>query len=134
MAVLEKRIGPFRVTTAKEAVVAYREVTGRLNESGDVPLCFPVVWMKISTIGDVVRAATQEVGLPVHEAQYFDYFEPLKLDQQYDLMLEMKHETNPERLVVHAEILTIDGGRVGIAISVLRLISATIFQPEEEFF
>jgi hypothetical protein len=122
MSLLVERFGPVRVATEKEAVLAYRGETGWLSENGDVPLCFPVVWMKIPVIGDLVRAAAQEVGLPIHEAQYFEYLEPLMLDQHYDLILEMKREKNPARLVAHAEILTTGGQRVGTVISVLRLI------------
>ena len=42
------------------------------------PASFPVVWMRLPEIGEPIRAAAQEVGLPVHEAQHFDYARPLE--------------------------------------------------------
>ncbi|MBB4196976.1 hypothetical protein CCR94_23600 [Rhodoblastus sphagnicola] len=126
-----QRAGPLRVTTAKEAVRAFRRETGWRDEDGAVPLSFPVVWMKSPEIGEPIRAAAQEIGLPVHEAQNFDYFEPLQLDKAYDLMLELRREMDPPRLIATAEIHAVDGSIVGSVVSTLRLIDPAAIPVSE---
>lgn len=129
MSVLSRvlRSGPVRVTTARDAVREFRRQAGWRHEEGDVPLSFPVVWMKSPEIGDPIRLAAQELGLPVHESQEFQYFEPLQIDTSYDLMVELKCESDPARLVATAQIFTPDGTTIGRVVSILRLI---VMQPE----
>jgi hypothetical protein len=127
-----RRAGPLRVWTARESVRAFRRETGWREENGVVPLSFPVVWMKIPEIGEPIRAAAQETGLPVHEAQQFDYLEPLQLDTAYDLMLELRREADPPRLVASAEIHTTDGVLVGRVVSTLRLIDPSAIPVSED--
>jgi len=122
---LIQRAGPVRVTTAVESVRAFRRETGWRDEDDTVPLSFPVVWMKSPEIGEPVRAAAQAIGLPVHEAQMFEYAQLLEIDRTYDLMLELRREGDPPRLVASAQIFTPDGTNVGIVVTTLRLISPT---------
>lgn len=110
------------MTTNKEAVRAFRRETGWREEDGAVPLSFPVVWMKCPEIGNAILASAQEVGAPVHEAQEFYYDEPLQIDEIYDLMLELRRETHPQRLIAIAEIAGADGRRVGAVVSTIRLV------------
>lgn len=117
-----QRAGPLRVTTSPEAVSAFRRETGWSDHDGPPPACFPVVWMRMPEIGEPIRAAAQEVGLPVHEAQHFDYERPLETGRDYDLMLELRRETEPMRLVATAEIFDLDGAFVARIVSILRLI------------
>jgi hypothetical protein len=78
--------------------------------------------MRQPEIGDPIRAAAQEVGLPVHEAQHFEYARPLETGRDYHLMLELRRETDPARLIATAEVLDLDGAFVGRVVSILRLI------------
>lgn len=116
------RAGPVRVTTNREAVRAFRRETGWRAEDGAPPLSFPVVWMKSPELGNLIRDAAQGVGAPVHEAQEFHYDERLQIDEVYDLMLELRRETHPRRLIAIAEIYAVDGRRVGAVVSTIRLI------------
>ncbi|MCW2315031.1 hypothetical protein M2322_000551 [Rhodoblastus acidophilus] len=127
-----ERAGPLRVTTASEAVRTFRLETGWPGAEGVVPLSFPVVWMKSPEIAEPIRAAAEEVGLPLHEAQSFDYIERLELDRSYDLMLEMRRETDPPRLVAKADIHATDGSLVGHVVSTLRLIDPTSVPAPED--
>jgi hypothetical protein len=115
-----------------EAVRAFRRETGWREENGAVPLSFPVVWMKSPEIGEPIRAAAQEIGLPVHEAQQFDYREPLQLDRVYDLILELRREADPPRLIASAEIYATDGVLVGRVVSTLRLIDPAAIPISED--
>lgn len=117
-----RRAGPVRVTTAKDAVRAFRRATGWRDEDGAVPLSFPVVWMKSPEIGGPIREAAQEIGLPVHESQQFEYVQLLQVERVYDLMVELKREFAPPRLVATAQIFTLEGKSIGTVISTLRLI------------
>lgn len=117
-----QRAGPLRVTTSSDIVRAFRRETG-WREGGELlPASFPVVWMRIPEIGEPIRAAAQEIGLPVHEAQQFEYVRPLEIDQSYDLMLEMHRETNPDRLIAIAEVYATNGEYLARIVSTLRLI------------
>jgi hypothetical protein len=116
------RSGPVRVTTAAEAVREFRRESGWRHDGGDVPLSFPVVWMKSPEIKEAIRLATQDVGLPIHESQEFQYAKPLQIDAAYNLMLELEYESDPARLVATAQIFTPDGMTIGSAVSKLRLI------------
>ncbi len=125
-----QRAGPIRVTTSPEAVREFRRQTGWGEIDGPPPLSFPVVWMRLKEIGEPIRAAAQEVGLPVHEAQHFEYARPLELGCDYDLMLEMRRESEPARLIATAEVFDLDGGFVARITSTLRLIDpASIPSP-----
>jgi hypothetical protein len=126
MSVLRRvlRSGPLRVNTAREAVRDFRREAGWRDEEGDVPLSFPVVWMKSPEIGEPIRLAARDIGLPVHESQEFHYAQPLQVDAVYDLMLELKCESDPARLVATAKIFLPDGTSIGRVVTVLRLIIA----------
>jgi hypothetical protein len=120
-------LGPIRVTADPDTVAAYRRVAGWPHAEGQPPASFPVVVMNLPEVGDAIRAAAQEVGLPVHEAQHFEYSRPIRLGEYYDLMLELRRESDPARLVVSAEVSDSSGARIGRIVSTLRLIDpATI--------
>jgi hypothetical protein len=117
-----RRAGPLRVTTSNEIVRAFRRETGWREGEELLPASFPVVWMRIPEIGEPIRAAAREIGLPVHEAQQFEYVRPLEIDTSYDLMLEMRREADPDRLIAIAEIYATDGEYLARVVSTLRLI------------
>ncbi len=117
-----QRAGPLRVSASPDAIRAFRRQTGWGEADGPPPAAFPVVWMRLPEIGDPIRAAAQEVGLPVHEAQQFEYARPLETGRDYDLMLELRRENQPARLIATAEVFDLDGVFVARIISTLRLI------------
>jgi hypothetical protein len=117
-----QRAGPLRVSASPEAVRLFRRETGWGEPDGPPPASFPVVWMRLPEIGDPIRAAAQEVGLPVHEAQHFEYARPLETGRDYDLMLELRREADPARLIATAEVLDLEGAFVARIVSILRLI------------
>jgi len=117
-----QRAGPLRVSASIDAIRAFRRRTGWDEADGPPPAAFPVVWMRLPEIGDPIRIAAQEVGLPVHEAQHFDYVRPLEAGRDYDLMLELRRENQPARLIATAEVFDLDGVCVARIVSTLRLI------------
>jgi len=117
-----QRAGPLRVSASLDAIRAFRRQTGWGEADGPPPAAFPVVWMRLPEIGDPIRIAAQEVGLPVHEAQHFDYVRPLEAGRDYDLMLELRRENQPARLIATAEVFDLDGVFVARIVSTLRLI------------
>jgi len=122
-----QRFGPVRAIAAPESVAAFRLATGWESAEGAPPASFPVIVMHLPEIGDAVRAAAEEVGLPVHEAQQFEYSRPIRTGDSYDLMIEMRREAEPARLIVSADVFALDGEKVGRIVSTLRLIDpATI--------
>ena len=119
-----QRAGPLRVEASIEAVRAFRSQTGWSDEDGPPPASFPVVWMRLPEIGEPIRVAAQEVGLPVHEAQHFDYARPLEAGSAYDLVLELRRETEPARLIATAEVFDLSGAYVARVVTSLRLFDA----------
>lgn len=117
-----QHMGPLRATASPEVVAAFRLATGWRDADGPPPASFPVIVMNLPEIGGAVRAAAEEVGLPVHEAQHFEYVRPIRLGESYDLMLEFRREQEPARLIVTADVFDIEGARVGRIVSTLRLI------------
>jgi hypothetical protein len=117
-----QRAGPLRVSISPEAVRRFRRETGWGEADGPPPASFPVVWMRLPEIGGPIRAAAEEIGLPVHEAQHFDYARPLETGRDYDLMLELRREADPARLIATAEVFDLDGVFVARIVSILRLI------------
>ncbi len=117
-----QRAGPLRVAASPEDVRAFRRETGWSEADGPPPASFPVVWMRMKEIGEPIRAAAQAVGLPVHEAQNFDYARPLATGEDYDLMLELRRQSDPARLIATAEIFDLAGVFVARVVSTMRLI------------
>ena len=121
-----QRAGPLRVSAAPEAIRAFRRETGWIDAEGldllPPPASFPVVWMRLPEIGEPIRAAAEEIGLPVHEAQTFSYERPLVSGRDYDLMLELRREAAPARLIATAEVFDLAGAFVARIVSTLRLI------------
>ena len=117
-----QHMGPLRATASPDVVAAFRLATGWRDADGPPPASFPVIVMNLPEIGGAVRAAAEEVGLPVHEAQHFEYVRPIRLGESYDLMLEFRREQEPARLIVKADVFDIEGARVGRIVSTLRLI------------
>ncbi len=133
MASLVQRAGPLRVCAQADVVRAFRRETGWRDEDGPPPASFPVVWMRLPEIGEPIRAAAQEIGLPVHEAQHFDYARPLETGRCYDLLLEMRRQSDPMRLIATAEIFDLSGAFVARVTSTLRLIDpATVSRKPPE--
>lgn len=125
-----KRAGPLRVSASPEAVAAFRRETGWREVEGPPPASFPVVWMRLPEIGEPIRKAAEEIGLPVHEAQQFDYARPLVTGRVYELWLEMRREVDPLRLIATAEVFDLDGGFVARIVSTLRLIDPASVRPQ----
>ncbi len=123
------RAGPLRVSAQADVVRAFRRETGWREEDGPPPASFPVVWMRLPEIGEPIRAVTQEIGLPVHEAQHFDYARPLETGRSYNLMLELRRENNPMRLIATASVFDLSGAFVARVESTLRLIDPATISP-----
>ena len=67
--------------------------------------------------------------MPVHEAQHFEYARPLETGRSYDLMLELRRENDPMRLIATATIFDLSGAFVARVVSTLRLIDPATVSP-----
>jgi hypothetical protein len=116
------RVGPLRLSTPAESVRAFRRETGWRDADGPPPASYPVVFMRMPEIGEPIRRAAQEIGLPVHEAQHFEYARPVEIDAEYDVTMELRRESDPPRLVSIAEVFDLSGAFVARITTTLRLI------------
>jgi hypothetical protein len=117
-----QRAGPLRVSVSPEAVRRFRHETGWGEAEGPPPASFPVVWMRLPEIGGPIRAAAEEIGLPVHEAQHFDNARLMVTPADKELRSVLRREADPARLIATAEVFDLDGVFVARVASILRLI------------
>ena len=119
-----------RVDAARAEALA-REI-GLLEPGGFAPLSYPALWLTQSQIHDAVTQICAEAdSVPVHESQRFSYAEPLRLDAEYRLTVSMRREETPPRLIVEAQVLTMDGNPVGRMHTQLRLVPRALLRVEK---
>lgn len=102
---------------------AFRTATG-LPPGEAVPATFPMRWLAAPEIRDALRAlAAAPNVVPVHESQTFDYAAPLSIGEGYEIRLDARRETMPDRLILTGTIAASDGSiRVRLE-TILRLFS-----------
>ena len=76
-----RSIGPIAVRTERASVRAFAAALGYASGFEGVPLTYPVVWLSLLMLPDVVP----EGAVLVQESQSFDYRERLALDRSYML-------------------------------------------------
>ncbi len=114
-------LGPFRLRVDPARAQAYsREIGG---DGGDVPLCYPAVWLTDPALFTTVRELCDALEVvPVHESQSFAYERPLVAGESCDVAVTMRREETPPRLVVEASIAAADGAPVARSETMLRLV------------
>ena len=116
-------LGPFAVRAVCAEVEAFRAATG-LPPGAAVPATFPMRWLAAPEIRDALLAMASEPDLvPVHESQVFDYLAPLIIGERYEMRLEARRETGPDRLVLTGTVGGDDGADHVRIETVLRLFS-----------
>lgn len=122
---LEASLGPIRVRVEKDRVAAFCRETGfEERADGVVPVCFPSVWLSLPEVhGAILRQFTGGDVVPLHESQSFDCRLPLRSGESYDLMVILRREKTPSRLVVDGEVSTLEGSLCVRAQTGLRLVT-----------
>ena len=108
---LTRRVGPLTVRAEAAEVAAFRRATSGVPSEKGVPFSFPVRWFA----HPMIRAAGAELGdgtpwVPIHESQSFDYERPLEIDVDYRMMIDIIREREPARLILRAEITSMENG------------------------
>ncbi len=86
----ELEIGPIEVSTGREDVFRFANALcpqgTAPSASQAVPLTFPIRWLSLPEIGDVIRQSLQGSNVVLlHTGQSFDYETPLVIDSYYRL-------------------------------------------------
>ena len=116
-------LGPFAVVAGRAEVDAFRAATGLLP-GGAVPATFPMRWLATPEVRDALLTMAAEPDIvPVHESQLFDYLAPLTIGQPYEMRLDARRETGPDRLVLTGTIAGDDGAIHVRVETILRLFS-----------
>jgi hypothetical protein len=104
-------LGAFRVHVDDEAVTLFCRETGFEEVAGSVvPAGFPAVWLSSPEIYDAIRRElASEDSVPVHEHQSFDYSIRLERGESYRLTAALRRENAPPRLIVDADVATLEG-------------------------
>jgi hypothetical protein len=129
------RLGPFRVSTAREEIEAFQRETGwlEINDAAQpiqVPHTFPMRWLTLPELRTVFEAELKKTGgVAFHESQSFTYESPLDADQDYLMTTDVAHQKNPERLVARTYVVTTrDEPRLQME-TILRIITAAVAAP-----
>ncbi len=130
-----QRLGPFRVSTARAEIEAFRRETGwpetgasacGMTQALQVPHTFPMRWLGLPELRSFLEAELQKAGgVPFHESQSFTYENPLDADQDYLITADVYHQKNPERLVVRASVVTLRNEPHLQMETILRIITAS---------
>jgi hypothetical protein len=114
------RLGPFAVCAERGRAAAFRRSIGGSGEG--LPATFPICWLGRRDIRErIERACGGKV--PLHEAQSFEYVQPLEFGRDYRLTLHLNEEAHPPRLVLKAEIATTAGDLCVKMETMLRLVA-----------
>lgn len=121
-------LGSFRVRAGADEADAFRKATGVAAAEGDaLPLTFPIRWLVTPEIRAALLAMVPEPDIVLlHEAQAFDYRQPLRVGRDYDLSLDARREALPDRLFVDGTIADLDGTTCATVETVLRLFSTNV--------
>ncbi|MBI1866873.1 MAG: hypothetical protein HYS06_01000 [Methylocystis sp.] len=121
----ETRLGPIRVRVDKDRLAAFCRETGfKERPDGVAPICFISVWLSSPDVHSAIsRQFAAENKLPLHESQSFDCRLPLRSGESYDLVVALRHEEAPPRVVVNAEVSTLQGSLCLRAETLLRIVS-----------
>ncbi len=121
----ETRLGPIRVRVDEDRLAAFRRETGfEERANGVVPTCFLSVWLSSREVhGAIVRQFAGEDAVPVHESQSFHCRLPLRGGESYELLVTLRREETPPRIVMDADVATLDGDLCLRARTVLRIMS-----------
>lgn len=120
----ETVLGPICVRVDDEVVALFCQETGFARRvEGVVPAGFPAVWLTLPQIrGAIQRELAGDDSVPVHEFQSFDYSVPLQVGGSYDLIVALRRETTPPRLVLNASVSTPEGELCLRAETMLRIV------------
>jgi hypothetical protein len=134
-----QRLGPFGVSTARAEIEAFQRETGwpetggamrGMTEPLSVPHTFPMRWLALPELRSFLEAKLKKAGgVPFHESQSFAYENPLEADQDYLITADVHHQTNPERLVVRACVVTLRNEPRLQMETILRIITAAGSAP-----
>jgi hypothetical protein len=106
------RFGPFRVSTGRKEIEAFRRETGWSQVHGDiqvldaiVPHTFPMSWLGLPQMHAAIEAQLKAAcGIAIHESQSFAYASQLEADQNYVMDAEIDRQENPRRLILRVTI------------------------------
>ena len=115
-------LGRFPVAGTAAEAFAFRAATGLSVVEGPVlPLTFPMRWLAAPAVRDAMAAMTSDGFVLVHEAQTFDYEQPLLVGEPYVLTLLAQREADPDRVILRGSIAAGDGAPAARLETVLRL-------------
>lgn len=118
------RLPPVRVRTERQEVTAFLRETGGYQKRGCVPLTFPLRWLALPVVRDLIAKSFSSGFLPLHEAQNFAYERELLMDTEYILDVEARRTPSPPRLTVRTSITTPRGDFCARLETVLRIVPA----------
>ena len=115
-------LGCFPVAGTAAEADAFRAAAGSPpRDRAILPLTFPMRWLAAPAVRGAMTAMVPAGVALVHEAQSFDYEQPLRVDETYALTLSARREAEPDRLVLHGSIAAGDGVPAARLETVLRL-------------
>jgi hypothetical protein len=113
-------LGTFEVSVKSEQVSTFVAATG--GSQTEVPAAFPVTWLSMPVLREALLTAVGPGHVPVHEFQSFNYSAPLVRGANYYMSAVALRETAPDRIVIDAEVIGLDGVKTLTMRSTLRIV------------
>jgi hypothetical protein len=112
------------VRTDAAHVAAFQRETGGEPVLGLVPLTYPFCWLTLPAVRPTLaRMIGGDSFIPIHEAQSFDYEQPLRTDADYRIVFKVRRKAEPAQLIVNATISTSQREICARFETVLRIVS-----------
>lgn len=118
------RLPPVEVRIAPQDVAAFLRETASPQRHVQVPLAFPVRWLALPAVRDLIVRSIGSGFIPIHEAQNFAYERALQIDANYILGIEACRILAPPSLTLRMSIAIPQGDICARLETVLRIVPA----------
>jgi hypothetical protein len=120
-----RSVGPIAVSADAGDVARFAAALGLEPDAGGgrrVPATYPIRWLLLPAVRDLLAGATPARGALVHEAQDIAYRAALEPGGRYRMSASIEPAGDPSRLVVTGRIVDDSGALVCTLTSRLRLV------------
>jgi hypothetical protein len=118
------RLPPVKVRIEPQDVAAFLRETASPQRHVQVPLTFPVRWLALPAVHDLIMRSIGSGFIPIHEAQNFAYERALQIEADYILGVEACRTPAPPCLTLRMSIATAEGDICARLETVMRIVPA----------
>ncbi len=118
------RLPQIKVRIEPQDVAEFRRATSGPYRHVEVPLTFPVRWLALPAVRNLIIRSVGSGFIPIHEAQDFAYERALEIGADYILGVEARRTPAPPGLTLRMSIATPQGEICARLETVIRIVGA----------